>query len=350
MQHMRTGQDGSEMVEATVAGDAVAARAIAFAQKNNTPLTPQVFEVWYTYCARESQEINTALDTAMNTGAPMTSDMLTTLYHDHLSTRSMNDQLSDIGEDLQTTIGSVTDAVEKNLKDQTEYSGSLRSVKQSLALGTSKQEVSSVITRLHKMNQNHVASSQKLTVQLEKSRAQISKLKSELIEVRRASNTDYLTGLANRRMLDDFMDSALFDARQKKQKLAFMMGAIDGLSEVTARHGLTAGDNVMKLFAEELRRQLRGNQVAARFAGARFAVLLPDTGDREAFAIAERVRKGFKRLDWVAERSGEEIGTLSISFGGALLKPSETKDDLVSRADNLLLKAQREGADETYIG
>lgn len=350
MQHMRTGQGSGEMVEPTVAGDAIAARAITFAQKNNTPLTPHVYEVWYTYCARESKEINEALDTAMNTGSQMTTDFLNTLYHEHLSSRSMNDHLTEIGNDLQTTIGTVSDAVEKNLKDQTEYTGSLRSVKQSLAFGTSKQEVSSVITKLHKINQNHVASSQKLTVQLEKSRSQVSKLKSELIEARKASNTDYLTGLANRRMLDDFMDNAVFDARQKKHQLTFLMGAIDGLSTVTSRYGLSAGDNVMKLFAEELRKQLRGNQVAARFAGARFAVLLPDTGDREAFAIAERVRKEFKRLDWVSQRSGEEIGILSISFGGSILKAGEAKDELIDRADTLLQKAQREGSDQTYLG
>ncbi len=349
MQHLRTGQNESEMVEPTVAGDAVAARAIAFAQKNNTPLTPNIYEVWYTYCNRESAEINSALDTAMNTGTALTKDLLNTLYHEHLSPRSMNEQLSEIGKDLQTTIGSVSDAVEKNLKDHTDYTGSLRSVKQSLTFGTSKQEVSTVITRLHKINQNHVASSQKLTMQLEKNRAQVSKLKSELIEARKASNTDYLTGLANRRMLDDHLDSAIFEARQKKQKLSMMLGAIDGLTAVTSRFGLSAGDSVMKLFASELRKQLRGSQVAARFAGARFAVMLPETGDREAFAIAERVRKAFKTLDWVSERSGEEIGVMSISFGGSVLRPGESKDELIDRADQLLQKAQREGSDQTYI-
>lgn len=348
MQQLRT-NNGGNLVEPAIGGDTMAARAVAFAQKNSTPLTPQVFEVWYTYCARENKEINEQLDTAMNTGAPLTADMLTTLYHEHLSAKSMNDQLADIGNDLQHTIGSVSDAVEKNLKDQTDYTGSLRSVKQSLAFGTSKTEVTSVITRLHKVNQTHIASAQKLTVQLEKNRSQVSKLKSELIEAKKASNTDYLTGLPNRRMLDEHMDSALFDARQKKQKLVFMMGAIDGLSGVTSRHGLSAGDNVMKLFSNELKKQLRSNQMAARFAGARFAILLPDTGDREAFAIAERVRKGFKLLDWVSKNSGEEIGTLSISFGGSTLHPGEGREDLVDRSDKLLHKAQREGSDQTYL-
>ena len=348
MQHMRTGND-IDLVEPTIGGDSIAARAISFAQKNNTALTPQVFEVWYTYCARENKLINDALDTAMNTGASLSADMLTTLYHDHLSAQSMNDQLTEIGNGLQNTIGSVSDAVEKNLKDQTDYTGSLRAVKQSLTVGTSKSEVTSVITRLHKVNQGHIASAQKLTVQLEKNRSQVSKLKSELIEARKASNTDYLTGLANRRMLEDHMDNAVFSARQKKQDLMFLMGAIDGLSEVTSRHGLSAGDNVMKLFSEELKKELRSSQLAARFAGARFAVLLPETADREAYAIAERVRKGFKRLDWVSKQNGEEIGTLSITFGGSSLKAGESKDDLVDRADKLLNKAQRENRDQTLL-
>lgn len=337
------------MVQPTIGGDSIAARAIAFARKNNTAMTPHVYEVWYTYCARENREINETLDTAMNTGQTLTVDVLTTLYHTHLSPRAMNDELSDIGTNLTNTIGSVSEAMDQSLKEQSAYSGTLRSVKQSLAYGSSKQEVSAVITRLHKANQGHINSAQRLNVQLEKNRTHVSKLKSELIEAKRASNTDYLTGLANRRLLDEQMDSAVFTARQKKQNLAFLMGSIDGMAKVTRRHGLSAGDNVMKLFAEELRKQLRGGQVAARFEGARFSVLLPETHEREAFAIAERVRKAFQRLDWISKRSGDDIGVLSISFGGSVLRKGEAKEELVDRADKLLARVQSEKENETLI-
>ncbi len=334
-----------QIVQPKVAGDSVAARAIAFAQKYRTQLTPAVYAVWYTYCARENKAINASLDTAMNTDQPLSVSKLTGLYHEHLSPRAMSDELQDIGTDLTSTIGDVSNAVEANIKEHTAFSGKLRSAKQSLSYGTSKAEVTAVIASLHKANQDHIASAQKMTVQLEKNRAHVAKLKSELIEAKRTSNTDYLTGLANRRMLDDQLDNAIFEARQKKQRVSFLMASVDGLNEVTAKFGLTAGDNVVRAFAEELKKELRGAKMAARFEGARFAILLPNTHDREAFAIGERVRKAFRGREWVSEESGAEIGVLTASFGGAMLLQGENREKLVQRADEVLTRAQSKGAD-----
>ncbi|MEO0912186.1 MAG: GGDEF domain-containing protein [Pseudomonadota bacterium] len=326
--------------------DEVSARAIAFAQRHKTQLTPAVYAVWYTYSARENKKINAVLDTAMNTDKEITVAALTTLYNENLSPRAMSDDLQDIGTDLSSAIGAVSSAVEANIKEQTVFSGKLRSAKQSLSFGTSKAEVSAVIASLHKANQEHIATAQRMTVQLEKNRAQVSKLKSELIEAKKSSNTDYLTGLANRRLLDDQLDNAIFEAHQRKQKVSFLMASVDGLTDVTQKFGLTAGDNVVRAFAEDLKKELKGSKMAARFEGARFAILLPNTHDREAFAIAERVRKAFRNRDWVSDATGGQIGMLTASFGGALLESGETREVLIQRADQVLASIQAEGADQ----
>lgn len=333
----------------TLGGDEVAARAIAFAQQNETALTPEVYEVWYTYAARENQAVNEAVDLALNTGQGLSSERLMELHHQHISPRSMSDEISEIGAVLQATLGNVTDAMDENMRETSHFSGTLRSAKQTLSVGTSKRDVGDVIKELHRANQQHLQAAQRLTVQLEKNRSQVAKLKSDLVEARKIANTDYLTGLPNRRMMDEYLDSAIFQARQRNKPLCLMMAQIDGLDRVARDFGVTVSDNILKLLADNIRADQRGGQMAARFAGAKFAILLPDIDAQAGFMVGEAIRKRFKSLEWVAKESREEIGSLTISFGGAVLDGSDTRMSLIERADSLLIRAQHEGMDRTII-
>lgn len=342
-------QAGVSAASPGIGGDEVAARAIGFAQKYETALSPAVYEVWYTYADRTNDAINEALDTAMNTESPLSGEFLISLYHDYLAPRSTNDELHSIGSDLTRAIGNVAEAMDENLKEHSVFSGTLRNARATLVHGTSKREISDVIRDLHKANQAHLQAAQRLNVQLEKSRGQVAKLKSELIEVKRTSNTDYLTGLPNRRMLDEHLDNAIFLARQKKQSLTLLMGAVDGLDAVARKWGMSAGDSVVQLFAEKLSEELRGEQVAARVAGSKFAVVLPNQDSAAAFTVSELIRKRFKGIDWVSKTTGEPIGALSVTFGGAELKDGDTRGSLIDKADQRLIKAQRDGMDRSMI-
>ena len=332
-----------------VGGNETAGRAIAFARKYDISLTPEVYHVWYTYAARENRAVNEALDTAMNTDAVLTDGFMTSLYHEHVSPRAMTDEMVDIGDRMTSTIGEMTDAMDENLREHSVFSGSLRNARQTLLQGNSKRDVTDVIKDLRRANQQHIQASQRLTMQLEKNRGQVAKLKSELIEAKRASNTDYLTGLPNRRMLDEQLDHAMFEARQRGYELAILMGQIDDLDAVTRNWGLSAGDNVMRLFAEQIRKELRGNRFAARFAGAKFALVLPETSAEGGFLVAEAVRKRFKALDWVSKESGEPIGALGLCFGGTVLRTGDARENLIDRADKFLVRAQSQGSDRTVM-
>lgn len=320
-------------------------RALGFARKYRTQLTPEVFEVWYTYSARDNPQINEVLDRAMNTGQDLDVEFLTKLYSEHLSPQSAGDALDRIGGDLHGTLTRVSDALGENLKEHSVFSGTLRNAGRHLAQGSSKGEVSGVIRELHRANQQHLQAAQKLGLQLEKSRAQVAKLKNELFEVKRSSNTDYLTGLPNRRALDEVLDNEIFDARQKKHPLALMMCALDNLETVTRTHGLSAGDETMKAFAEITRRVLRQEQTPARFAGARFAMVLPEMEPVEGLQLAEALRQRFKELDGAKGM----IGQLSVSVGVTELQEGDDRTILIDRADRALTDAQGEGRDRSVM-
>jgi two-component system, cell cycle response regulator len=154
--------------------------------------------------------------------------------------------------------------------------------------------------------------------------------------------TDELTGLYNRRYFDRHLSLMLDKAREQDRDMAVMLIDMDFFKSVNDTHGHDIGDAVLKEFALRLRRNIRGVDLACRFGGEEFVVLMPDTDNRQAQAVAERVRMS------VAER-GFDAGTggplaVTVSVGVALNEhKTDTPETILKRADIALYRAKREG-------
>ncbi|RYE07056.1 MAG: PleD family two-component system response regulator [Hyphomicrobiales bacterium] len=154
--------------------------------------------------------------------------------------------------------------------------------------------------------------------------------------------TDELTGLYNRRYFDRHLSLMLEKAREQDRDMAVMLIDMDFFKSVNDNHGHDIGDAVLKEFAQRLKRNIRGVDLACRFGGEEFVVLMPDTDFRQAQGVAERVRMS------VAER-GFEFGTgrplkVTCSVGVALNEhQTDTPEMILKRADVALYRAKREG-------
>ena len=169
------------------------------------------------------------------------------------------------------------------------------------------------------------------------------------LELRRSVNntmalavTDDMTGLYNRRYFDRHMGVMLGKAQSQERDMALMILDIDHFKAVNDTHGHDIGDAVLKEFSARLKRNIRGVDLACRFGGEEFVVMMPDTDFRQAEAVAERVRVS------IAEKAFE-VGTMrpivvTVSAGVALNETgADTADSLVKRADLALYRAKREG-------
>ena len=154
--------------------------------------------------------------------------------------------------------------------------------------------------------------------------------------------TDDLTGLYNRRYFDRHLTLMLDKAREQHRDMAVMLIDMDFFKAVNDTHGHDIGDAVLREFALRLRRNIRGVDLACRYGGEEFVVLMPDTDYRQAQGVAERVRMS------VAERTfdiGSNRGlTVTVSVGVALNEgDTDTPDVIMKRADVALYRAKREG-------
>jgi len=154
--------------------------------------------------------------------------------------------------------------------------------------------------------------------------------------------TDELTGLYNRRYFDRHLSLMLEKAQQQDRDMAVMLIDMDFFKSVNDTHGHDTGDSVLREFANRLRRNIRGVDLACRFGGEEFVVLMPDTDFQQAQSVAERVRAA------VAEKGFDAGGgrplAVTVSVGVALNEhDSDTPEVMLKRADVALYRAKREG-------
>ena len=154
--------------------------------------------------------------------------------------------------------------------------------------------------------------------------------------------TDQLTGLYNRRYFDRHLTLMLDKAREQERDMALMLIDMDYFKSVNDTHGHDIGDAVLKEFALRLRRNIRGVDLACRFGGEEFVVLMPDTDYRQAQGVAERVRMAVAEQDF--ETSGTNALPITVSVGVTLNEgEADTPEQLLKRADVALYRAKREG-------
>ncbi len=169
----------------------------------------------------------------------------------------------------------------------------------------------------------------------------------------RAGAHDYLNkpfeaGLYNRRHLEDQLAREHSTARRTQRDLGVLLLDIDHFKRVNDTYGHAAGDHVLCEFAERMTRHLRAGDVAGRWGGEEFLVILPGTDLDGALHVAERIRASVDATPFdTSETSGPAI-SVTVS-GGCVVGPADTPDDLVSAADDGLYAAKDAGRNRIIV-
>jgi diguanylate cyclase (GGDEF)-like protein len=159
---------------------------------------------------------------------------------------------------------------------------------------------------------------------------------------------DALTGLYNRRYLEERLAQELRRAYRTGTPLAVLLLDLDRFKQVNDVHGHAAGDDLLARFAGLLHDTVRAEDVVARYGGEEFTLVLPGAGAEEALMVAEKVRKRTRRL-WI-DAGKRRVGEVSVSIGVASYPAcGEVPEDLLAAADRALYRAKREGRNRVVV-
>jgi len=171
--------------------------------------------------------------------------------------------------------------------------------------------------------------------------------KSKLAEM---ANKDPLTNLYNRRYFNDVADTLLSMAHRQQQEFSIFMLDIDRFKLINDTYGHNAGDVVLKKLSNLLTTSIRQSDVAIRFGGEEFVVLLPNTNIDGAVLIAKKLKEAIENIE--IKIPNIDIIKFTVSIGISQCdcsKNAEVIDDLVHKADEALYEAKRAGRNKIVI-
>ncbi|MES9937432.1 MAG: GGDEF domain-containing protein [Sedimenticola sp.] len=173
---------------------------------------------------------------------------------------------------------------------------------------------------------------------------QLKKMNTELKrsekKLREASLTDYLTGVPNRRHFMQRGEQALAGCERSGQPLTLVVCDLDHFKRINDEFGHDVGDEVLVWFSDSARGVMRVNDVFARFGGEEFVFLLPDTVEKDACILLERLRSS------MSQEQDLDLGRpVTASFGVVEWYPGETLESMLKSADEALYVAKEKGRD-----
>lgn len=161
--------------------------------------------------------------------------------------------------------------------------------------------------------------------------------------------TDGLTGLYNRHFLNTHLENMVHQSVKNGKKLALMIMDMDHFKQVNDTYGHDAGDRILKQLSEVIQRTARSTDLAARFGGEEFVVLMPETDEQSALTAANRMREIVEATPFVINAGGETI-TKTVSIGIANSHPDgDSAEALIKRADEALYSAKRGGRNQVKV-
>ncbi len=172
-------------------------------------------------------------------------------------------------------------------------------------------------------------------------------------EILKHATLDALTGFYNRRQLEERIKQEVSNAKRQNAPLCGIMTDIDFFKSVNDTYGHATGDLVLKTIAKIIRGQLREYDIAGRYGGEEFSILLPFTKINEAQMVAERLRSAIENkvidISKVNPESGVKTIQITISLGIYEMQKDDNDEDLLKKADKALYQAKNTGRNKVVI-
>ena len=319
-------------------------QAIPQMVRHDIPPNPVHYALWYSYCQGNSPELNRRLEKVVNDFTSFPPETAVKLFRDFIirgeldEARAGQQQVITLVEDIE---GDVQRSVDGSHHYQSSLSQGLAALQEPIV-----DDLPGVLNELQLSTQQMQDQQEQFLYRLRSAQSEIQNLRSQLERAQAAATLDSLTHVFNRHAFTRLLEQALAG---DTEGLALVMLDIDHFKLFNDQYGHPLGDRVLQHVGQLLRELLPARGVAARYGGEEFCVILHDCFDLEtAREFAEQLRLKIQALRVKVRSTDKVLDTITASFGLALAEPGDTFDSLVTRADDALYQAKRNGRNRIH--
>ncbi len=342
----------TEPVEATLRGPeaySLARRAVEAMEAASVWPTPLNFELWLQYLGDPEGALGREIERMLSAGEPFTEEVAEVLAAEYLPRGRLTEEIRDAGRVLDRELSSVTEAISRAHKAQSDYGRTLEGAAGSLDSAQGAPQLQAIVSSLSTATQKIRKDNETLELQLKESTAEVARLRTHLEQVRRDATTDALTNLANRKAFDEELERAHADTAKTGRPLTLAVIDIDHFKSFNDTWGHQTGDQVLRYVASVIGRIGAPPRCAARYGGEEFGVIFPGESTGHVRAALEEIRKEICSRTLKRRSTEEDLGTVSVSIGLAEARPGESAHALMERADAALYVSKRSGRNRVTL-
>ncbi|MBL4837054.1 MAG: GGDEF domain-containing protein [Kordiimonadaceae bacterium] len=326
----------------------LARQAMELMDLHDIPAAPPNFTVWYNYVSERVPDLKKVLDQMIVEDKAFSGGFNAEVYETFIGyaresalVQETSEKMQGQAQQLLTTIDDVSG----------EIKGVSSSIKESLDSFTEEGSLGGIESFIQSMmleTKRFQKANSDLQVRLEQSSEEIEFLQHNLQKAESESNTDSLTGIANRKKFDCTLLKEVAQAGQEGQPLCLAIGDIDHFKQFNDSYGHPVGDQVLKLVAKALFTNIKGGDLAARYGGEEFAIILPNTTLENGYSLIETIRETIGNRRIRNKQKDKDFGNVTLSLGLAQYVAGETPAELLERADVALYNAKGAGRNQTF--
>ena len=310
---------------------------------HSIPPTPRNYEVWFAYAGAEKPALTQRVDALLRSGQRVAPGILDDLYREFFAGSVDVSEIREGSSELQQIASEMADRVTADRAVVDTLGRALGGFSHAARLAPNPLDLRKAAATLGDASTQVGDRLQALEQLFSASIQRITDLKTKLMQAEQIATRDALTGLANRRMFDSALLRAAQAAAVEKVPMSLLLLDIDHFKNFNDTYGHPLGDNVLRLVGRVLMDHIKGRDTAARYGGEEFAIILPGADLAGGVTVGDQVRSILERRPIMNRTTGQRLGVVTCSVGVARYRMGEPVGELVSRADQSLYRAKREG-------
>jgi diguanylate cyclase len=316
----------------------IAGRAMRSMAEQRIPPTPTNFAVWFQYFAGSHDDLRNAIDLLIDHNRPFDSRTNQDLFETYVAPQ-VSAVVVDTSERLRTLMGAAKEFLATAIADNRSQ---MQVISQVADQGQAGVDPKALVAQL----MNELARASTRTTRLEAGFAEKTReldvIRDSLTKSEERARTDTLTGLPNRRALDEFLRKAQTMA-DWGEPLSVLLLDIDHFKTFNDNFGHGVGDQVLRLVAKVLRERVREVDLPARYGGEELIAILPGADIDMCGAVAELIRRTIEECQITRRSTGETLPGVTVSIGVGQFQLGESMAELIDRCDRALYLAKRSG-------
>ncbi len=328
-------------------GKDLANSALKIMERHGIAPSPENYFVFASHASGQIPELSRELNEMMLSGDGITSKNCQELYAKHCTQGALAETLTTNSSDVENQLGDAIDALKAAGRDTREYGETLEGASGQLEKTSDPDVLRRMVASLVDATQKMQAHTNQLEAKLQETTREVQNLRVNLEQVREEAMTDALTGVANRKRFDEFIQRTV--QNENGGQTALIIADIDHFKSFNDNWGHQTGDQIIRFVAAVLSKHAPEGALVARYGGEEFAIVLPGVSLDEANTTAEQIRVSVERKVLMRKSTNEQLGTVTISLGIASHREAESAFEFIERADNALYVSKSNGRNQTTI-